>query len=83
MDIYFKNVEQVIGGRIFSQISECVTKNDPGHGEEPDAVEAAQDFPVPAGGGLEEGRDVATQAEADEEVACNMRRSKARLPNQT
>ena len=46
-----------------------MTENDPSHGEEPDAIEALKDLPVPVGGNLEEGRDVATEAEAEKKVA--------------
>ena len=67
--IYLQNINQIIRSRIFSQISKCMTENNPSHGEEPDAVEALKDLPVPVGGNLEECRDVATEAEAEKKVA--------------
>ena len=52
-----------------------VSNHDPGHGEEPDAVQALKDFPVPVEGHLEEGLGVAAEAEPEKKFAWNVNRT--------
>ena len=63
---YFNRVEEVVVGWIVAKVSVDVRQDHPGHGDEPDAVQAVQHFRILLGRYFKEGLGVSVNAEPEQ-----------------